>query len=70
MKDKDVMMKNLNKIEKWVTYLHNEYILYDFADIIVALLVKRNKDLTNLKEDDQRSKIRSSISKLMLVPLK
>ena len=70
MKDKDVMMKNLNKIEKWVTYLHNEYIFYDFADIIVALLVKRHKDLINLKEDDQRLKIRSIISKLMLVPLK
>lgn len=63
-------MKNLNKIEKWITYLHNEFILYDFGDIIITLLVRRNKDLLHPKEEEQFLRVRNMISRLLSIQTK
>jgi hypothetical protein len=42
----------MNKLEKWVVYLGNELILYEFADIVITVLTRKNKDLLHPKEEE------------------
>lgn len=51
-------------MEKWIQYYHNELLFFEFADIVVQYLVKKNKDLLHPKEEEQRGRIMKALTKL------